>query len=324
MTQDRPYLPPFAAIRAFEAFGRHGRVRRAATALGVSHAIVSRHLRALEDWLGVMLIDRKAGGLTEAGREYHTLISLAFDQLCNATQQARGGLGHRTEIWSVPGLAYLWITGRLGSFSQLHPSVAIDLRPTDSSPDLVRHEADADIRWLRDDELVAVGRGLSRTLIARPRIFPVARADAPWLRGKIFNQPGDLLDLPLLHENNDAEWRLWFVRQGHCAPLPEAAARLWQAHMTLAAARDGQGVALTNRFLASEHLDNGTLVEIGAETLSGTAIGGYYLTTREDCFASSPLGRFKTWLLDTVSTVEAEFGLEIPADHTPGTGASNI
>ena len=102
---DRPNLPPFAALRAFEAFGRHGKVRRAAAALGVSHAIVSRHLRALEDWLGVMLIDRVHGGLTPAGADYHAMIAGAFDQMGRATERLRGHAGMRLEVWSMPGLA---------------------------------------------------------------------------------------------------------------------------------------------------------------------------------------------------------------------------
>lgn len=294
---DRPYLPPFAALRAFEAFGRHGKVRRTAQALGVSHAIVSRHLRSLEDWLGVMLIDRAAGGLTQAGHDYHVMISLAFDQLSNATTQARGMTDQRIEIWSVPGLAYHWITPRLKAFSAAHPSIAIDLRPTDASPRLTQHEADADIRWFHDEETLTPIRDLVRDLIVRPRVFPVAHPDAPWLQGKNVRTVTDLLDLPLLHENNATEWRLWFAGQGYDGPLPDAAARLWQAHMTLAAACDGQGVALTNMFLAGDHLAAGRLVELNDSTFREIMIGGYFITTREYCLRSSPLGQFKGWLL---------------------------
>jgi DNA-binding transcriptional LysR family regulator len=47
-----PRLPPFAALRAFDAIGRRGGIRRAAEELGISHAIVSRHLAALETFWG--------------------------------------------------------------------------------------------------------------------------------------------------------------------------------------------------------------------------------------------------------------------------------
>ncbi|WP_242402749.1 helix-turn-helix domain-containing protein [Komagataeibacter kakiaceti] len=59
----RPHIPPLAALHAFMAYARTGGIRRAAVALGVDHAVVSRHLRDLEATLGTALRDRgKAGG----------------------------------------------------------------------------------------------------------------------------------------------------------------------------------------------------------------------------------------------------------------------
>jgi len=40
-------LPPFAALRAFEAVGREGGIRKAAASLGIDHAVISRHIRQL-------------------------------------------------------------------------------------------------------------------------------------------------------------------------------------------------------------------------------------------------------------------------------------
>jgi len=49
---ERRGIPPFASLKAFESVGRAGGVRKAALELGIDHAVVSRHLRALEAWLG--------------------------------------------------------------------------------------------------------------------------------------------------------------------------------------------------------------------------------------------------------------------------------
>lgn len=70
-------LPPFAAIRAFDAVAHHGGIRRAAIALDRDHAAVSRQLRALEDWLGVALFDRASGLLTPTGERYQRRIGRA-------------------------------------------------------------------------------------------------------------------------------------------------------------------------------------------------------------------------------------------------------
>ena len=307
---DRPHLPPFAALRAFEAFGRHGKVRRTAAALGVSHAIVSRHLRALEDWLGVMLIDRANGGLTQAGADYHALIGPAFDQLCSATERLRGDAGMRLQVWSMPGLAYHWLTSRLPDFGRRHPGLAVTLRPSDAPPDLKRHEAHADLRWWRDSDLAASEQAaILRVPMIRPRVFPVARPDATWLTGRMPARPADLLSLPLLHEDDDVEWQVWFGTHGPVPDLPPPAARLWQAHMTLVAAREGQGVALTNAFLAGEDLAAGRVVELGAgnPAFRAVSLGAYYLTTPRDSGETRPLRQFAAWLADMVREAPADW-----------------
>jgi DNA-binding transcriptional LysR family regulator len=311
---ERPHLPPFAALRAFEAFGRHGKVRRTAAALGISHAIVSRHLAALEDWLGVTLVDRLRGGLTPAGADYHALIMPAFDQLCSATERLRGDRGAQLQVWSMPGLAYHWLNSRMPDFGRRHPGLAVTLRPSDAAPDLDRHEASADLRWWRDRDLPAVDHAhLLRVPVIRPRVFPVARTDAPWLRGRRVDTPADLLALPLTFEEDDIEWQIWFAAHGRDTgqgtTLPPPVARLWQAHMTLAAAREGQGVALTNAFLAGDDLATGRLIELGAgnPAFRPVSLGAYYLTTYRDGRASRALQQFRDWLTDMVAQSPADW-----------------
>jgi len=313
---DRPHLPPFSALRAFEAFGRHGKVRRTAAALGVSHAIISRHLAALEDWLGTTLIDRVHGGLTPAGADYHALIGPAFDQLCSATERMRGDSGAQLQVWSMPGLAYHWLTSRLPDFGRRHPGLAVTLRPSDAAPDLNRHEAHADLRWWRDSDLAAGEHpAIVRVPVIRPRVFPVARPDAPWLKGRTVDKPADLLALPLTYEDDDVEWQIWFAahglfsEHGPGAALPPPVARLWQAHMTLAAARDGQGVALTNAFLAGEDLAAGRVIELGAgnPAFRAVSLGAYYLTTHRDSGDIRPLRQFSAWLTQMVDQAPADW-----------------
>ena len=50
--------PSFNALRAFEATARLGSMSAAADELAVTHGAVSRHVRGLEDLLGVQLLSR--------------------------------------------------------------------------------------------------------------------------------------------------------------------------------------------------------------------------------------------------------------------------
>ncbi len=83
----RRALPPFETLRAFDAIARLGGVRKAAQYLCRDHAVVSRHLRAIEDWTGTKLIERTPAGsvLTEDGVRYHRDIASALELIARAT-----------------------------------------------------------------------------------------------------------------------------------------------------------------------------------------------------------------------------------------------
>ena len=63
-------LPPLTALRAFAAYADTGSMTEAGARLNVSHAAVSQQIKALEDHLGLSLLDRARGGgaLTPEGR----------------------------------------------------------------------------------------------------------------------------------------------------------------------------------------------------------------------------------------------------------------
>jgi LysR family glycine cleavage system transcriptional activator len=74
-------LPPLNLLRAFEAVARLGSVSAAANELYVTHSAVSQQIKALEESLGVKLLNRVGRGvaLTVAGRE---LAAGANEALC--------------------------------------------------------------------------------------------------------------------------------------------------------------------------------------------------------------------------------------------------
>ena len=145
----RKSLPPFEALRAFDAVARLGGVRKAAQSLCRDHAAVSRHLRAIEAWTGATLIERTSSGvvLTEDGVRYHKQIASALDMIAHATiDLMRRGNSHRLQIRCMPAFALHWLSGRLGDFEKNKQGLDIELRPTDRSPDFSSYETDVDIR----------------------------------------------------------------------------------------------------------------------------------------------------------------------------------
>src|SRR5471030_2548633 len=82
----RRALPPLNALRAFEAFGRNGRMTAAADELFVTHGAVSRQIRQLEQWLGFPLTEgpKTQLKLTPEARRLLGAASAAFDLIGEA------------------------------------------------------------------------------------------------------------------------------------------------------------------------------------------------------------------------------------------------
>jgi LysR family glycine cleavage system transcriptional activator len=295
-------IPPLAQLKAFEAVGRLRGIRRAAQELTLDHGVVSRHVRALEEWAGVRLFDRRQGSLTltATGARFHGRVAAALEELLDSSSELRRQRAERRlNIWCVPGFASQWLTTRLVAFQHTNPHIQLELHPTDRSPDFDRYEADVDIRFVPGQERIAAARienGIRRTEIARPAMIAMA---APRLVGRLgkLRAPADLLKAPLLHEDGDQQWREWFQAHGVDPPARLRGPQLWHAHLTLEAARAGQGIALSNKFLVGNDVLTGKLVPVlPQDTSRQVTLGAYVLSARADQWNTPGVSRFRRWL----------------------------
>lgn len=291
-------LPPFAALRAFEALGRTGSIRKAATSLGLDHAVVSRHIRALEDWIGVPLVHRTQGRvtLTDEGASYHARVSGALVELASATSAlAKSSDQKHLRLWCIPGFAAQWLSDQLAEFERLRPQYHIELRPTDNCANLLMHEADIDIRYYGDDwQPHPGGRSLRSIELARPEVIAVA---SPELASRGFETVSELLDAPLLHEEHDEQWRAWLRLNGveHAGSIPGPL--LWHAHLAITAARQGRGIALANSYLVARDLEAGHLVEVRPTDARPVILGAYVFVAREDRWSIPAIAELRRFLV---------------------------
>ncbi len=293
----RRAVPPFAALRAFEAVGRLGGIRGAAQALSVDHTVVSRHVRSLEAWVGVPLVNRLRGGsqLTDEGRAYHARVAHAIDEIAEATAElVRRGNDSLLSISCVPGFASAWLASKLTSFQNQHPHLELELQPTDQEPNFTARGADVDIRYIADP-IPKIDPFLKTIEIARPGVFPVASPAFLATREPI-RKAEDFLQTPLLHEESADQWGNWLQRQGVELSKGLPGPRFWHAHIAIEAARSGRGVALANRFLLRDDLEAGRLIVVGPEASRDTVLGAYVFTCRADRFNAPQIASFRRWL----------------------------
>lgn len=302
----RKSLPPFEALRAFDAVARLGGVRKAAQTLCRDHAVVSRHLRSIEAWTGATLIERASAGvvLTQGGVRYHRQIAAAMDMIANATLDImRHGDYRRLHIRCIPGFALHWLSRHMGEFEKAHPDLDIELRSTDRGADFSSHETDIEIRFIpsyagqyvQPDELRSID------IVTVPLIAAASPAylrEAPTIR-----QPRDLLNQKLLHEENFRRWTNWLASHGVHDDVDLTGPRLGAGHLTLDAARYGRGIALTNHLIAADDLRSGALVDVGRgnSAFEPQATGTYRLLARADRWDAPLIRQFRQWLAAAVA-----------------------
>jgi LysR family glycine cleavage system transcriptional activator len=302
-------MPPLNALRAFEAVARHSSFARAAHELHVTKAAVAQQVHALEQEIGVRLVERNGRGLqlTESGAAGAGALAEGFALLAKAARAMREGEGRRfLVINSTPSFAATWLVGRIGKFKARHPEtdVLIDANPTEDALD--SGAADALIRWGAGEFL-----GLAATLLFKEDVFPVC---APRLVAgdDPLRSPEDLARHTLLHLDwNPAHaswptWSDWLNAAG--ARHVEATHGVFfnNMAMTLRAAAQGQGVALTSFAIAADELAAGRLIA-PFKTSVATPFG-YYFVCRPNEAGSPRIKALREFLTQEAALSAAEPG----------------
>lgn len=150
----RRNLPPLNALRAFEAFGRHGRMTLAADELCVTHGAISRQIRQLEEHLGVALTEgpRTRLRMTEAGLKLAQALSPAFDQIEAAVPRPAEAGPRPLVVSCLPTFAMKWLIPRLPRFQAAHPDIPVRVAESNGPFDFREDQIDLAIRIRRAGE----------------------------------------------------------------------------------------------------------------------------------------------------------------------------
>lgn len=285
-------LPPLNALRAFEVAARHNSFTAAADELNVSHAAISRHVRALEARLNVALFHRTRRGveLSSAGADYLRTVSAAFDAIARATEGLAEPARAQVRVSAHPAFATRWLLHHLDHFRTDHPGYEVALDATPRLVDLARDEADLAIC----NGEIADGT-VTQDLLARSRLHPVC---APGLLppGRSF-AAREIAEFVLLHDEEDgSSWRRWFDLAGVTGVDTSRGPRFLESGLAIEAAIAGQGVALADDFLVADDIAAGRLVQLSDIGLDA-ADCYYWLRSREDARRRKPVAAFRDWLL---------------------------
>lgn len=136
---------PLNAARAFEAAARLGSMTAAAAELGVTHGAISRQIKALEQHVGLSLLQRLPRGLIPSaeGAALAAELSEAFDRVRSALSRVQK---QPLMLSCSATIMMFWLLPRLGGFKRQHPAIELRLDVSYSEVDFLRDEVSVAIR----------------------------------------------------------------------------------------------------------------------------------------------------------------------------------
>lgn len=293
-------LPSLTALKAFEATARLASVTRAADELHVTQSAVSRHLRTLEEELGLPLVRRVHRGIaiTPAGRMLAASLSASFERIGETIERLTREK-NSLRLRAVPSIGVRWLWPRLHRFEAAHPEVRlqVDILWYDMKPDDVEHDigirlgrgafSEKEASFLMAEQLTPVCA--PALLLAHPR---------PWT--------AEMLEkLPLLHgAENWADWRTFVAGWSGGDVDVERGSTFDVLDMAIRAAEAGRGVLAADINLIGEDFAAGRLVAPCDEVVpSGHA---YYVICPDRDEPSPAVEHLRAWLVAEAQATVAE------------------
>lgn len=127
-------MPSLRAVKSFVAAAKYQNFTRAAEALCVTQAAISRQIRELETYLGAELFKRvgRAVELTAAGSIFFDAVQISFVNISQAAERIRSQSTTKRvlTLCCSPAFSALWLSHRLPSFFSANPDVDLNLITT--------------------------------------------------------------------------------------------------------------------------------------------------------------------------------------------------
>ena len=259
-------IPGVSSLIAFEAAARLGSLSKAASELGTSQPVISRHVAKIEALLQIQLLRRTGTGVrpTAAGSRYQQAVarSLSILQAAGAevADWSQGEVivstTETSPLFLIP--RYAALCDALGESARIRIRTDFRLNTPNPPPDPV---ADVVLTW--DTSRFTTEE---RVVVLKEAVRPLCSPDYAAAHADILNGPvngwGGLVfldnEVSLL---GFSSWRDWFAAAGR----PEAPPRFlgFNSYVyVLEAATAGRGIALGWKGYIERYLNNGLLVEL--------------------------------------------------------------
>jgi DNA-binding transcriptional LysR family regulator len=251
-------------MRTFVRIADRGSLSAVGRELGIGQSTVSRHLRELEEAVGVPLLSRTTRRITltdEGSRYYANCLQILrlVEQAGNEARGARGAPSGTIRLSCTAAFGILHISPLVFAFQDRYPDISVDLSLTDERIDLVREGVDIALRLgpVTDSSMKLRPLGQSqRLLVAAPNYLAA--------RGRP-TAPQDLSGHEGIRMTNVAGSDTLVLRgpdgERHAVPFG-GRFRIDHGLAAREALTAGRGIAPAHRWLVQDLLDEGRLEAI--------------------------------------------------------------
>ena len=246
--------PSLNALRAFEATSRLKSFSAAAMELSVTHGAISRHVRSLEETLGIQLLRRSAHATeaTPQGSRLAAGLSSGFSQIQASIDQLKPG---PLTLSCSESIMMYWLIPRIARFQQAHPRVELRFNMSHGSVDFTRDNIGVALRL---STIVPPKDALVTDLVTE-WVGPVCSAE--YMQSLRLRSVSDLTRARLLESSTrPAAWADWLSASGQIARDLAVADSFEHFYLMIQAAKCGLGIANVPRMLVRDDLAAGTLV----------------------------------------------------------------
>lgn len=283
------------SLQALELAARTGSFADAAELLAITPAAVGQRVKALEDYLGVTLLERGRAGIRPTRELVKALPQLVegFAALEAASAALEMERAQELHIAAPPDFADLWLWPRLGAFRAAHPNVRF----------CINGEGDAPIRLARVDcEIGFTAPDGDSDLLFRDFLLPVVSpANAERMA---FLAPETLEGFPLLHSDFYKDdpafpsWPRWLADNGIERTAPDRGLRFRRIAGLFDAVIADAGVALCGLALLSDAVEDGRIIAAYPVSTGCETGHGFTARYRQQTATGRTLERFRLWLRD--------------------------
>ncbi|MBO0986011.1 MULTISPECIES: LysR substrate-binding domain-containing protein [Delftia] len=249
-----PHRLSLNGLRAFEATARLRSFSAAAEELSVTHGAVSRHIRTLEDSLGLALLQRTAQGATPTneGLRLAEGLSTAFGLIQSSVEQLKPG---PLTLACSESIMMYWLIPRLNRFKEINPEVELRFNMSHGPIDFAHDKVSVAIRLSSIDP----PKEAVRADVAHEWIGPVCSPG--YLQNHRIESFEDLARARLMISlTRPTAWADWASCSGQMSPELRVDESFAHFYLLIQGARCGLGMANVPHMLVRDDLMSGTLV----------------------------------------------------------------